>query len=178
MKKHALQWIVLLLFLCCELWAIGESPELIKALKERVNESKKSFVFFDSGSGAIISEDGLVLTNAHVLVNKKQFYTVRIGNGKSYKAKVLGLDIHGDLALLKLENAKGLKFLKFADTDNCEPGQLCYALGNPFAFGLVDQTPTVTFGVISALNQYHGSYSDAIGHCMPQSIRATQVDHC
>ena len=154
--------LILLFSFSLNLMAIGDSPEMIKALKGLVKESRKSFVFFESGSGVIISQDGLVLTNAHVLVKKQAVHNVRIGNGKSYKAKVLGLDPFGDLALLKLENAAGLKFLKLADTDKTTPGELCFALGNPFAFGLVDQTPTVTFGVVSALNQYHGSYSDAI----------------
>jgi serine protease Do len=126
-----------------------------------------AFVFIahssSSGSGVLISPDGYVITNAHV-VRKAIKLTVRLGNGDSYEGKVVGRDSTGDLALIKLADAKGLPYVKLADSDKIKVGDLCIAIGNPIALGAVDQNPTVSMGAVSGLHQYRGGgrYNDAI----------------
>ncbi len=132
----------------------------LPALCERV---KPAFVFIGGGSGVIISSDGLMLSNNHVVARGQEF-DVRTGAGRHYRAKLVGRDIHGDLALLQLTLAKGetVHGLKIGDSEALRPGDEALAVGNPLAMGLVDQTPTFTFGIISGRNQVNGTYTDAL----------------
>lgn len=97
------------------------------------------------GSGFIISEDGYIVTNNHV-VEKADEINVKLHNGKEYKAKKVGRDPLTDLALLKIdvENAK-LKPLKLGDSDSLEVGEWVVAIGNPFGL-----ESSYTAGIISA----------------------------
>jgi serine protease Do len=132
----------------------------LPALCERV---KPAFVFIGGGSGAIISPDGLMLTNNHVVGHTQQF-DVRTGAGRHYQAKLVGRDVRGDLALLQLGLAKDetVPCLKIGDSQALRPGEDALAIGNPLAVGLVDQAPTFTFGIISGRNQVNGTYTDAV----------------
>lgn len=155
--------------------AVSLSPQVhAKPKKDVETQTKKviekcmpAFVFIahsnSSGSGVLISPDGYVITNAHV-VRKAIKLTVRLGNGASYQGKVIGRDSTGDLALIKLADAKGLPYVKLADSDKIKVGDLCIAIGNPIALGAVDQNPTVSMGAVSGLHQYRGGgrYNDAI----------------
>jgi S1-C subfamily serine protease len=131
-------------------------------MRELVKRIQPAFVFFKQGSGAVISADGLVLTNSHVLVEDKKEYAVRLGNGRPYTAKLLGKDAYGDLALLQLKDATAVSFLPLCNPDKVKAGQVCLAVGNPFAVGLRDNQPTFSLGVVSGTNQLHGRYSDSI----------------
>jgi serine protease Do len=104
-----------------------------------------------------------MLTNDHVIGRKRSF-TVRIGDGRSFKAKVLGTDPVGDLAALKLEVPEGQKVphLPLGDSDALRVGDEALAIGNPFALGVLDQAPTFTVGIISALNHTQGTYTECI----------------
>jgi S1-C subfamily serine protease len=104
-----------------------------------------------------------MLTNDHVIGRKRSF-TVRIGDGRSFKAKVLGTDPVGDLAALKLEVPEGqtVPHLELGDSDALRVGDEAVAIGNPFALGVLDQTPTFTVGIISALNHTQGTYAECI----------------
>jgi serine protease Do len=104
-------------------------------------ERKETIV--GSASGVIISEDGYVVTNNHVVRNAKQLEVV-LYNNKSYSAKLIGADPSTDLALLKFEG-KGLQFIEFGNSDSAEVGDLVLAVGNPF-----NLSSTVTAGIISA----------------------------
>ena len=98
------------------------------------------------GSGVIISADGQILTNNHVVDGADEIL-VRLGQSstsKGYKAKRVGTDPSTDLAVLKID-AKDLPFATFADSDSARVGDLVLAIGNPFALG-----QTVTMGIISA----------------------------
>ncbi len=98
------------------------------------------------GSGVIISADGQILTNNHVVDGADEIL-VRLGqstSGKEYKAKRVGTDPSTDLAVLKID-AKDLPVATFADSDKARVGDLVLAIGNPFALG-----QTVTMGIISA----------------------------
>jgi S1-C subfamily serine protease len=124
---------------------------------------RPAFVFIGGGSGVIIRPDGLMLTNDHVIGRKRSF-TVRIGDGRSFKAKVLGTDPVGDLAALKLDVPEGqtVPFLELGDSDALRVGDEALAVGNPFALGVLDQAPTFTIGIISALNHTQGTYTECI----------------
>lgn len=131
----------------------------MKKLIERIGPA---FVFFPQGSGVVISDDGLVLTNSHVLIGDETEFSIRLGNGKAQTAQLLGRDPFGDLALLRVKGASGLKHINLAPANSIAPGQLCIAVGNPFAVGLMDQRPTITLGVVSGLHQLRGRYTDAV----------------
>lgn len=95
-----------------------------------------------TGSGVIISEDGYIVTNNHVIDNADEI-EILLNDNRSYPAKIVGTDPTTDLALLKVEE-KSLPFLKFADSDAVRIGEWVLAVGNPFEF-----RSTVTAGIVS-----------------------------
>jgi serine protease Do len=98
------------------------------------------------GSGFIIKEDGIVITNNHVIANAEDIL-VRVGD-KEYKAKLVGTDPYMDIAVLKMETKDKFKPVKFGDSDLARVGDWAVAIGNPFGLG-----GTVTAGIISARNR-------------------------
>ncbi len=96
-----------------------------------------------SGSGVLISADGYIVTNNHVVEGADQL-TVTLNNKDDYKAKVVGVDPSTDLAVIKIE-AKNLPYLSFANSDNVHLGQWVLAIGYP-----LDLQTTVTSGIVSA----------------------------
>ena len=96
-----------------------------------------------SGSGVIVRSNGYVLTNNHV-VNEANRIEVRLQNGKSYPAKLVGVDSATDLAVLKID-ARGLPHVDFASSDQARVGQFVIAIGSPFGLDY-----SVTTGVLSA----------------------------
>jgi S1-C subfamily serine protease len=111
------------------------------------------------GSGVILSSDGIIVTNNHVVRNAAEVQ-VRLSNKKSYAAKVLGTDSRYDLAVLKV-NATGLTPIEVGDSGGLDVGQWVIAVGNPLGF---DQT--VSVGVVSSLGRSlaveGGNLTDAI----------------
>ena len=95
------------------------------------------------GSGVIISKDGYVLTNNHVVAGARDI-GVRLEDGRRFKARVVGRDGFTDLAVLKI-NGRNLPFAKLGDSDSLRVGDWAIAIGNPLGFG-----SSVTVGVISA----------------------------
>jgi len=100
------------------------------------------------GSGAIIDSTGYILTNNHVIEGAKEI-TVTLANGRALKGVLKGTCYATDVALIKV-NEKNLPTVEFGDSDKLRVGQRVFAVGNPF--GLVGG-PTVTSGVVSALNR-------------------------
>jgi serine protease Do len=96
-----------------------------------------------SGSGVIISEDGYIVTNNHVIENANEIEVVLNDNSK-YSAKIVGVDPSTDIAVLKIEG-KNLKAMKFGNSDALRIGEWVLAVGNPF-----NLTSTVTAGIVSA----------------------------
>jgi serine protease Do len=96
-----------------------------------------------SGSGVIVSENGHVVTNLHV-VNNARAVQVQLADGRTLPARFIGADAPSDIALLKIE-AEGLQALPFGDSDKVNVGQMVFAFGNPL--GLQE---TVTQGIVSA----------------------------
>lgn len=108
----------------------------------------EQYVSESVGSGVIIDgKKGLVLTNAHV-VTDAQSITVRLLDGRSFTAEVIGAEADFDVALLRLKGASGLPAIAMADSSDLMPGESVIAIGNPFGF-----SHTVTTGVISALGR-------------------------
>lgn len=96
-----------------------------------------------TGSGVIISPDGYIVTNNHVIEGGDDIF-ITLYNKKSYYAKIIGTDPNTDLALLKI-NAQGLAYARYGDSDKVQVGEGVLAVGNPF-----NLTSTVTAGIISA----------------------------
>jgi len=100
------------------------------------------------GTGFIISSDGIILTNKHVVSDNKAEYTVLMSDGKKYDAKVLGTDLTNDIAVVKID-AKDLPVVELGDSDSLKIGQTVIAIG----YALGEYNNTVTKGVISGLNR-------------------------
>ena len=97
-----------------------------------------------SGSGVLVSADGYIVTNNHVIDNAVDL-EVRVGDKDTYKATLIGTDPTTDIALLKIEADAPLPYVEFADSDQVRIGQWVAAVGNPF-----DLATTVTAGIVSA----------------------------
>lgn len=99
------------------------------------------------GSGVIISSDGYIITNNHVIDDADNISVSLLDSDKEYKAKLIGADPKTDLAVIKIEE-KGLNAITFANSSNLEEGDVVFAIGNPFGIG-----GSITQGIISALNK-------------------------
>ena len=110
------------------------------------------------GSGFVISSDGYILTNNHVVDDANQI-KIKLADGKEYDAKVVGRDPKTDLALLKAEGVSGLHALQLGDSDSLKVGNWVVAVGSPFGL-----EQTVTAGIVSAKGRVIGSgpYDDFI----------------
>lgn len=97
-----------------------------------------------TGSGVIISPDGYIVTNNHVIDNSSQL-EVTLNNNKTYEAEIIGTDADSDIALLKIDAEEALPYLAFGNSDNAKIGEWVLAVGNPF-----NLTSTVTAGIVSA----------------------------
>lgn len=111
-------------------------------------ERGTEFKEIGGGSGFIISENGLILTNKHVVADSKASYTVFLNDGSKYQAKVLARDPIQDLAVLKID-ATGLPIVELGNSDEVELGQTAIAIGN----ALGEFRNTVSVGVISGLSR-------------------------
>ena len=104
------------------------------------------------GSGVIVSEDGYIITNNHVIENATTI-EVTTNDNKTYEAELLGSDEVSDIAVLKIKRKESFPYVRFADSDQTRIGEWVLAVGNPF-----NLTSTVTAGIISAksrdLNDY------------------------
>ena len=100
-----------------------------------------------TGSGFIISEEGYILTNHHVIKDASEL-RVTLANGIILKAMLVGTDPLSDTAVIKINSKDKLKPIKLGDSDLLKPGQLAIAIGNPYRLD-----NTITIGVISALNR-------------------------
>jgi serine protease Do len=97
-----------------------------------------------SGSGVIVSDDGFIVTNSHVVKNASKIEVILNNNKRSFVGKVVGFDASSDLALVKIETSN-LPFIKFGNSDELPVGDWVLAVGNPF-----NLTSTVTAGIVSA----------------------------
>ncbi|GAB0172316.1 Do family serine endopeptidase [Helicobacter trogontum] len=99
------------------------------------------------GSGVIITNNGYIVTNSHVIKEADKIYVTLPGDTKKYAAKLIGEDSQSDIAVIKID-ANNLPILPFADSSRYAVGDVVFAIGNPFGVG-----ESVTQGIISALNK-------------------------
>jgi S1-C subfamily serine protease len=126
----------------------GTVSGVAKAVSPSIVEiSADSNAGSSTGSGVIITGDGEIITNNHVISGASQI-KVTTNDGKSYSAKVVGTDSKKDLALIKLENAAGLKAATLGDSAGVQVGDEVVAIGSPEGL-----SGTVTSGIISALDR-------------------------
>lgn len=133
-----------------------EVAELVKDSVVEINTEYTTqsmwfqYVNGGAGSGVILSEDGYVVTNAHVIMNEDETatadsVTVRLANGEEYKAEIKGYDTESDIAVLKID-ATGLEPVQCGNSDNLAVGEEVIVVGNP----LGELGGTVTNGIVSA----------------------------
>lgn len=103
------------------------------------------------GSGFVIRKDGIILTNYHVVQNAAELY-VNFANGKRLEGKIIGVDVRSDLAVISVEKGD-FQQVNFGNSDVAMTGEWAIAIGNPFLNFINDVHPTVTVGVVSALNR-------------------------
>jgi len=108
------------------------------------NRSSKEKSLVGAGSGVIISPDGYIITNNHVIKGAEALEIV-LNDQKSYKAEVIGTHERSDIALLKIEAPRDLPYVPFGNSDAIQVGEWVLAVGNPF-----NLTSTVTAGIVSA----------------------------
>ncbi len=127
------------------------SPSVVSVLcySGDVEENAKAT---SQGSGIIISADGFIVTNSHVIGNSKTAYAIKVitADNKEYTAGVVGFDSRTDLAVLKLDGAKDLKAAAFGNSDQILLGDDIIIIGNP---GGIEYQNSMTKGIVSALNR-------------------------
>jgi serine protease Do len=108
------------------------------------------------GSGFIVSPDGYIVTNNHVISLDREGQadevTVKLADGNQYKARIVGRDVESDIAVLKIDAPGALPFVKFGDSAKARAGDWIIAIGNPFGLG-----GTVTSGIVSSVNRNTGT---------------------
>ena len=137
-------------------------------IRDRYTTSDPFFRYFfppeiypmkSSGSGVVISPDGYVLTNTHVVENASKI-SVTLSGGDEYDAEVIGVDKTSDLALLLL-NGNNFPFAEMGDSDDLIIGEWVIALGNPFELFSVSNQPTASVGIISANHMDFGMQKES-----------------
>jgi serine protease Do len=108
------------------------------------NPREEAMVQNSLGSGVIVTNEGHIITNNHV-VDQVDEIEVQLSDGQTRKARLVGADAQVDLAVLKIDNSSNIKPLKLADSDTVQAGDFVLAIGNPFGF-----EETVTDGIISS----------------------------
>ena len=127
----------------------SDSVVSVLCFEDEIGDNTKSTT---EGSGIIISSDGFIVTNSHLINNSKTAYAIKVvtSDGKEYTAGVVGFDSRTDLAVLKLKDAKGLKAATFGDSDKLELGEDIIIIGNP---GGIEYQNSMTKGIVSAINR-------------------------
>ncbi|HDR04866.1 MAG TPA: trypsin-like serine protease [Candidatus Marinimicrobia bacterium] len=120
------------------------------------------------GSGVIISADGLVVTNAHVVEDAVETY-ITLAGGSEYKAQIIGADKLTDIALLKIDRDEAFPSIKIGNSDDIIIGEWAVALGNPFGLFDVNNQPTATLGIISSINLDFGEQDGRVYQDMIQT---------
>ena len=125
-----------------------------KSIESVVTISSENMPFANNksgiGSGVIFSNDGYIVTNLHILSGKN--INVKINDGESYPASIIGIDKNTDIAVLKISSKEKLKSINFADSDNLKIGDRVLAIGNPYGIGI-----SVSNGIISATGRDYGN---------------------
>lgn len=129
----------------------GQQPQ--QQPQQEGNGMRKS----GAGSGVLISQDGYIVTNNHVIANADKI-NVTLNSGDSFEATLIGTDPSTDIALLKIESKKPFNYLKFGDSEKLKVGEWVLAVGNPFGLN-----STVTAGIVSAKGRSLGASGNQMG---------------
>lgn len=156
---------------------VAGGPDEIARLKaleaetvRTIEAASKAFVFIEGGSGFLISGDGEILTNHHVVAGRSDV-VVTLAGGRLYRARLLGSDPEGDVALLRIQPDGPVPFLELGDSEALKVGQPVIALGDPFLIASVnlflgrappDLEPSASLGIVSAVHRYSEVYTSAI----------------
>jgi len=127
----------------------GDDDPFNEFFKRFFGDSPRQFKSTSLGSGFIINKDGYILTNNHVVQNATEI-SVKLSDGREFKAKVVGRDPKTDIALIKID-ASNLPVIPFGDSSKLEVGEPVMAIGNPFGFN-----QTVTTGIVSGKGRFIG----------------------
>lgn len=119
------------------------------------------------GTGFIVSKDGMILTNKHVVADDKAEYTVFTNNGKKYTAKILAKDPVQDIAVLKIESDEPFPFVRLGDSDQIKLGQTAIVIGN----ALGEYENTISVGVISGLGRTITASGEGIVETLEDTIQ-------
>ncbi len=141
--------------------AAAVDPEVLAAERGRIEAIRRgsaaavSIFAGDSGggSGVLISPDGYALTNFHVVQPAGVAMTCGLADGRLYEAVLVGLDPTGDVALVKLLGRDDFPHVPLADSDAVQPGDWCFAAGNPFLLA-TDLVPSISAGIVSGTHRY------------------------
>ncbi len=106
------------------------------------------------GSGVIVSSDGVIITNSHVVADADEI-RVALKDGREFKAKLVGADRESDIAVLRIESANDISPIAIADSSKMRIGDMVLAIGNPFGVG-----QTVTMGIVSAVGRANMGITD------------------
>ncbi|MBN2721682.1 MAG: Do family serine endopeptidase [Campylobacterales bacterium] len=133
-----------------ELQSLFNDPYFRQFMDPRYRQSQpKEHVPKGAGSGVILTHDGIIVTNYHVIADASEITVTLPNNKKEYKAKLIGIDKGTDLAVIKID-ATNLKPIKMGRIEDVKVGDMVFAIGNPFGVG-----ETVTQGIVSALNKHN-----------------------
>ncbi len=127
----------------------GDDDPFNEFFKRFFGDSPRQFKSTSLGSGFIINRDGYILTNNHVVQNATEI-SVKLSDGREFKAKVVGRDPKTDIALIRID-ASNLPVIPFGDSGSLEVGEPVMAIGNPFGFN-----QTVTTGIVSGKGRFIG----------------------
>jgi serine protease Do len=105
------------------------------------------------GSGVVVSPDGYVVTNFHVVMGQGDFLKCGLNDGKLYDSVLVGIDPTGDVAIIKLVGRDDFPTATIGDSETVKVGDGAYAVGNPFLLA-ADFQPTVTYGMVSGIHRY------------------------
>ena len=136
------------------------APEMTPRYKEIEN----------MGSGIVLDAQGTIVTNYHVIEGAQKLF-VNFPDGRELEGKIFAIDPQSDVALIKV-SAKGLDFAPLGNSDSLLTGEWTIAFGNPFGYFINDAHPTVTVGVISALNRNFSATEGALYRGMIQTDAA------
>lgn len=134
-----------------------DDPQFRKFFGDRLDNQKipKERKTASLGSGVIVSSDGYILTNNHVIKDADEI-TVLLSDKKEFKGKVIGSDSKTDIAVIKIE-AKDLPHIAWGDSDKLKVGEIVLAIGNPFGLN-----QTVTMGIVSAVERVNMGIADYV----------------
>src|SRR5690625_4859782 len=132
-------------------WFFGPDAMPDRGPRQPRQEPEEQVVPRGVGSGFVISDDGYILTNNHVVADAEDIYVTFV-DGEEYTAEVIGADERTDVALIKID-AKDLKPLTIGNSNDLKKGEWVLAIGSPFGLDA-----TVTVGVVSAINRDTGDY--------------------